>query len=69
MTEINVHYLLGVEGGRLLIVFYSARRCYQFRIVTPTGEVMGDEKIYYTADAALTEGRRWLGVSGANGTR
>ncbi|WP_206818001.1 hypothetical protein [Chroococcus sp. FPU101] len=33
-----------------------------FRVVTATGEVMGDEKIYYTPEAALTEGRRWLGA-------
>lgn len=44
MTQINIYHLLGIEGRGLLMVFYSTRRCYQFRIVTPTGEVMGDEK-------------------------
>ncbi|GFE72333.1 hypothetical protein [Chroococcus sp. FPU101] len=69
MTETIIHHLFGIEGGKLLLVYYSPRCCYQFRVVTATSEVMGNEEIYYTPEAALTEGRRWLGVSGANGTR
>ncbi|PSF34948.1 hypothetical protein C7H19_18250 [Aphanothece hegewaldii CCALA 016] len=69
MSEMKIDYLLGIEGRKLLLVYYTPRNCYQFRVVTATGQVIGNQEIYYTPDAALTEGRRWLGVSGANGTR
>jgi hypothetical protein len=64
MGETKIYYLFGIEGKKLLLVFNTPRNCYQFRVVRATGEVMGDEKTYYTPVAALTEGRRWLGVSG-----
>lgn len=62
MNETRIYHLLGMEEGRLLLVYYSTRSCYQFRVVTATGDVLGDEKIYYTVEAALNEGRKWLGV-------
>jgi hypothetical protein len=57
----KIHHLLGIEGDRLLLVFHTNRRGYEFRIAAPTGEIFGDTSIFYTADAALEEGRRWLG--------
>lgn len=62
MSETKIDYLLGIEGGKLLLVYYSPHNCYQFRVVTATGQVMGNEEIYYTPEAALTEGRKWLGI-------
>jgi hypothetical protein len=62
MSEYTIHYLLGIEGKKLLIVFYTARNSYQFQIVTATGEVIGDESIYCTVNAALSSGRKWVEV-------
>lgn len=69
MTQTKIHYLFSIESGKLLLVYYTTRNCYQFRVVTATSQVMGNQEISYTPEAASTEERRWLGVSGANGTR
>jgi hypothetical protein len=61
MDSCRIHYLFGIGGDRLLLVFHTNRRGYEFRVARSTGEVSGDPSIFYTADAALEEGRRWLG--------
>jgi len=59
--EIKVYHLLGIEGGAVLLVFYTKAHAYQFRLIRADGVVMGEGKIYYTADAALREGLKWTG--------
>ena len=61
MEECKVYHLLGIKGGGLLLVFHTNLRCYQFRVVTSEGEVLGETAIFYTAKAALSEGLRWVG--------
>lgn len=60
MEKYTVHHLSGIEGGRLLLVFYTNRRCYEFRVVVPSGDVFGETSIY-TLNAALAAGRNWIG--------
>ncbi|MBD2303470.1 MULTISPECIES: hypothetical protein [Nostocales] len=33
---------------------------WQFRIISRTGGIFGEMKIYYTSEAALRVGREWL---------
>jgi hypothetical protein len=56
MEDCKVYHLIGIEGGGLLLVFHTNLRGYQFRLVTPDGVVVGDRAIFYTAQAALSEG-------------
>jgi len=61
MEECKVYHLLGIEGGGLLLVFYTNSQAYQFRVVTAKGDVMGECSLYKTAKAALFEGLKWVG--------
>jgi hypothetical protein len=45
-------------------VFYTSTRCWQFRVMSPDGAVYGEKKIYYSAGAAETAGREWVGKKG-----
>ena len=60
MEDCKVYHLIGIEGGALLLVFHTNLRAYQFRLVTPNGVVVGDKGIFYTAQAALSEGLSWV---------
>lgn len=60
MPSYRIHHLFGFSNGRLLIVFYTEDKCYQFRIALTSGKVFGSESIFYTELAALNEGRLWL---------
>ncbi|WP_392476452.1 hypothetical protein [Nostoc sp. C110] len=42
------------------MVFYTPGHCWQFRIISRTGGIFGEQKIYYTAEAALRIGLEWL---------
>jgi hypothetical protein len=60
MEGCKIYHLLGIEGGSLLLVFHTNLRGYQFSLVTSGGKVMGEQAIFYTANAALTAGLRCL---------
>jgi hypothetical protein len=59
MEEFKIHCLVG-SSKYLLIVFHTDEKCWQFRIVTADGCTRGEQKIYYTPEAALSAGRQWL---------
>ncbi|WGV29116.1 hypothetical protein QI031_30400 (plasmid) [Halotia branconii CENA392] len=59
MSSLKVDTVLCINGS-VLIVFYTPGQCWQFRIVSRTGGIFGEQKIYYTADAALQAGLDWL---------
>jgi hypothetical protein len=59
MQGVKIHCLVA-RRDYLMIVFYTHARSWQFRIVTPEGCTMGDEKVYYTPEAAEDAGRLWL---------
>jgi hypothetical protein len=61
MEGLRVYHLIGIEDGAVLLVFYTKAHAYQFRLIRPDGAVMGEGKIYYTAEAALREGLKWVG--------
>ncbi|MBD6620681.1 hypothetical protein FNW02_34170 [Komarekiella sp. 'clone 1'] len=59
MSQIKVDEVICIKGS-ILIVFYTPENCWQFRIISHTGEIYGEQKIYYSADAALRTGLEWL---------
>lgn len=63
MPTIKVEELVSINGSTLL-VFHTPAKCWQFRVISCTGEVFGEERIYYTALAAKNAGRTWLGLPG-----
>ncbi|MEH1992241.1 hypothetical protein [Nostoc sp.] len=59
MSQIKVNEVICIKGSTL-IVFYTLGQCWEFRIISRTGGIFGEQKIYYTAAAALTTGLSWL---------
>jgi hypothetical protein len=47
----------------ILLVFYTNGGCWQFRVLSSGGAVFGEQKLYYTADAAEKAGREWVRLS------
>jgi hypothetical protein len=56
MTTIKIHSVVCIQS-RVLVVFYTPGTCWQFRIISPDGTVVGDYPIYYSAEAAAKAGR------------
>lgn len=63
MLTTKVEEVISVDRS-ILAVFHTPGKCWQFRVISSTGQVFGEERVYYTADAALNAGRSWLGVTG-----
>ncbi len=56
----NHHPPARQHPGETLLVFYTKAHCWQWRMVSPSDEVFGEQKIYYTASAAEKAGRDWI---------
>jgi hypothetical protein len=59
MTQTRIHLLTRIEGVTLL-VFYTSAHAWQFRVLSPAGEVFGSRQIFYSKEAAEREGRAWI---------
>jgi hypothetical protein len=59
MSQIKIEEVICINGN-VLIVFYTAEKCWQFRIISRTGGIFGEQKLYYTAGAAMKTGLDWL---------
>lgn len=59
MSVIKVDEVLCINGS-VLIVFYTPGHSWQFRIISRTLEVFGEQKIYYSAEAARRTGLEWM---------
>ncbi len=59
MTK-TVVYLVASINNCTLIVFYTEAHCWQFRVISAGGSVFGEQKLYYTAEAAEKAGREWI---------
>ncbi|MDZ8263684.1 MULTISPECIES: hypothetical protein [unclassified Nostoc] len=55
MSSLTVDTVLCINGS-VLIVFYTPGQCWQFRVISRTGGIFGEQKIYYSAEAALNVG-------------
>jgi hypothetical protein len=61
-SSVKIHLIAATEL-RMLIVFYSDAHCWQFRVLSSAGEILGLGKIFYTPQAAERAGREWIGQS------
>ena len=59
MSSFRVQSLIG-SPQHILLVFYTDRRAYQFRVVTNEGRIFGTTEIYYTEKAALKAASKCL---------
>ena len=59
MTKTTIH-LVAVIQNVTLVVFYTETHCWQFRLISAGGAVFGEQKLYYTAEAAEKAGRQWI---------
>ncbi|MBD6620904.1 hypothetical protein FNW02_35535 [Komarekiella sp. 'clone 1'] len=59
MSQIKVDEVICIKGS-VLMVFYTPGQCWQFRIISRTGGIFGEQKIYYSADTAFETGLEWL---------
>ncbi|WP_341531949.1 hypothetical protein WKK05_40350 (plasmid) [Nostoc sp. UHCC 0302] len=59
MSQIKVDEVICIKSS-VLIVFYTSGKCWQFCVISRTGGIFGEQKIYYTASAALRSGLEWL---------
>ncbi|MBD2525425.1 hypothetical protein [Nostoc sp. FACHB-133] len=46
-------------NGSVLIVFYTAGQCWQFRIISRTGGIFGEQKLYYSVSSSFED---WVSV-------
>jgi hypothetical protein len=60
MKQLQIQSLSLINGCTLL-VFYTPGKCWQFRVISPSGSVYGLEKIFYTPEAAKEAGLSWVG--------
>ncbi|MEH2202753.1 MAG: hypothetical protein V7K53_01565 [Nostoc sp.] len=56
MTNTKIHSVVCIHS-RVLVVFYTPGKCWQFRIISPDGIMFGDCPIYYSPEAAAKAGR------------
>lgn len=59
VSKTTIHQIIGIQGITLL-VFYSEAHCWQFRVISAGGTVFGEQKLYYTSEAAIKAGRDWI---------
>ncbi|MGK7953644.1 MAG: hypothetical protein AB4063_00020 [Crocosphaera sp.] len=59
MSSFRVHSLIGCPK-HLLLVFYTDKRAYQFRVVNNQGKIFRTSEIFYTEKAALRAARKIL---------
>jgi len=59
MSKTTVHHVIGIEGNTL-IVFHTEAHCWQFRLISNGGAVFGEQKLYYSPEAALKAGLEWI---------
>jgi hypothetical protein len=59
MSDIKVDTVICINGT-VLIVYYTPGHCWQFRIISRSGGIFGEQKIYYSAAAALQTGLEWV---------
>ncbi|MDD1415577.1 hypothetical protein MEN41_13340 [Dolichospermum sp. ST_con] len=56
---IKVHLVVIINNNTLL-VFYTESDCWEFRLISAGGEVFGEQRIYYSPEAAEKAGREWI---------
>jgi hypothetical protein len=58
MSHIKVDTVV-CSNGSVLIVFYTPGKCWQFRVISSTQGIFGEQKIYGVAESKYESGDRW----------
>ncbi len=59
MSSLKI-YTLNCSSKYLLMVFYTAKRAYQYCVITSEGKILGTQEIYYTENGASKAARSCL---------
>jgi hypothetical protein len=60
MNTTKIHLVICIQKFTL-VVFYTEEDFWQFRVISPGGEVFGESKTFYTSLAAQKAAREWIG--------
>ncbi|PHJ57641.1 hypothetical protein VF14_20755 [Nostoc linckia z18] len=61
MSLIKIYSVIGIENFTL-VVFNTQIYFWQFRLVSADGAVFGEQRLYYTPQAAAAAGRKCIQV-------
>lgn len=61
MSLIKIYSVIGIENFTL-VVFNTRIYFWQFRLVSADGAVFGEQRLYYTPQAAAAAGRKCIQV-------
>jgi hypothetical protein len=59
MMKFKIEKLAAINNC-ILLVFYTPGTAWQFRVISSSGEIFGEQHLYYTSEAAERAGRTWL---------
>ncbi|MDH6102367.1 hypothetical protein NWP18_07855 [Chrysosporum ovalisporum ANA283AFssAo] len=57
---IKIHLVVGIDNVTLTVFYTEEENCWQFRLISPGGEMFGEGKIFYTPEGAEKAGRKWI---------
>lgn len=60
MTKVEL--VVGIHQFTLAVYYTEYTEAWQFRILSPGGEVFGLNKIYFSPQAAFQAGLEWIGA-------
>jgi hypothetical protein len=60
MSATTVDLVVSIHQFTLAVFYTAAVEAWQFRIISPGGEVFGFNKIYFSPEAAFQAGREWI---------
>jgi len=60
----KVESVVGIHQFTLAVYYTESTEAWQFRILSPGGEVFGLNKIYFSPQAAFQAGLDWIGAGG-----
>lgn len=58
----KVESVVGIHQFTLAVYYTASTEAWQFRILSPGGEVFGLNKIYFSPQAAFKAGLEWIGA-------
>ncbi|MBV9386393.1 MAG: hypothetical protein JOZ78_08195 [Chroococcidiopsidaceae cyanobacterium CP_BM_ER_R8_30] len=60
MSRTTIHQVIGIREFILVVFYTTDADCWEFRLVSASGVVFGERKIYYTPRAAEKAAQDWL---------
>lgn len=61
MSATKIDSVVAIRQFTLAVFYNASTEAWQFRILSPGGEVFGFNKIYFSPEAALKAGLEWIG--------